>query len=297
VLTNIPLVWLALVVPLAWCGRPTHERSVLRSFAAATALLFGMCVLTLGVFCASNSRYEMDFQPALVLLAVIGILGVERALVDRTAWRRVARLGWGMLLGFSVAFNLLASMPHYAAAHNYLGNVLEQLGNWPGAIKEFELTVRLDPDFAIGQNNLGGVLLRVGRSQEAIGHFQEALRSKPDFADAHCNLAVALAKLGRLPEAIKEYEKGIGLKPDSALDHNNFGTTLWQAGKVPEAIGQYEEALRLNPDYAEAHYNLGLALEKMGRAPEAIDHYQETLKLQPDFAPARKALERLGAGL
>ncbi len=304
VLTNVPLVWLALAAPLAWRNRSSQSGSVLRLFVAATAVLFGVCALTLGLFCASNPRYEVDFLPALVLLAVIGILGLERelapasksGLAGRRAWRRPARCGWSILLGFSVAFGLLSSVRDHADAHNYLGNAQEELGNWPEAIRQFELTVRLDPDFAIGQNNLGGALLRVGRPQEAIGHFQEAVRTKPDFADAHCNLAVALSKVGRLPEAIGEYQQGIRLKPDSALGHNNFGSTLWQAGKVAEAIGEYKQALRINPDYVEAHYNLGLALEKMGRTPEAIQHYQQALKLQSDFAPARNALTRLGAG-
>jgi len=296
VLTNIPLAWLALAAPLAWRYRSSQEASVLRLFVAAAALLFGACALTLGLFSASNPRYEVDFLPTLVLLAVIGILGVERVLADRTVWRCAVRCGWGMLLGFSVAFNVLASMGHYAAAHNYLGNALEQLGNWPEAIRHFELTVRFDPDFAIGQNNLGGALLRVGKPQEAIGHFQEAIRSKPDFADAHYNLAVALSEVSKLPEAIAEYQQAIRLKPGSALVHNNFGSALWQARKGPEAIAEYEQALRIDPDYVEAHYSLGLVLERTGRTPEAITHYEQALKLRPDFLPAKNALARLGAG-
>ena len=42
VLTNIPLVWLALAAPLAWRGRSGEARSVLRGFVGAVALLFGI---------------------------------------------------------------------------------------------------------------------------------------------------------------------------------------------------------------------------------------------------------------
>ncbi len=47
VLSNIPVVWLALAAPLAWRGRTAEIGSVLRRFVAAAALLFGICVLTL----------------------------------------------------------------------------------------------------------------------------------------------------------------------------------------------------------------------------------------------------------
>ena len=50
VLTNIPLVWLALAVPLAWRNRSGQAASILRWFVTAVALLFGICALTLGLF-------------------------------------------------------------------------------------------------------------------------------------------------------------------------------------------------------------------------------------------------------
>ena len=80
ILTNVPLAWLALAAPLGWWRRPAEAGAMLRGFVMAVALLFGMCVLTLGLFWAAISRYEIEFLPALVLLAVVGILGLERVL-------------------------------------------------------------------------------------------------------------------------------------------------------------------------------------------------------------------------
>jgi len=140
VLTNIPLVWLALAVPLAWRGRAEHTQGRTRNgfgaslchplggFLAAVAMVFGTGALMMVLFINSAGRYELEFLPALVLLAVMGILSLERALTDRLLWRRVARWGWGLLLGFSVAFNLLASIGQCAEAHYNLGNALLQEG-------------------------------------------------------------------------------------------------------------------------------------------------------------------------
>jgi tetratricopeptide (TPR) repeat protein len=269
ILTNIPLVWLALAIPLGWRGRSAAARSSLCGFVTAVVLLFGICALTLGLFFYAAGRYEVDILPALVLLAVIGILSVERAtaptsesgLAGRPVRWCVMRWGWGLLLAFSVAFNLFASVERCAAAHNGLGLALVRVGKVQEAISHYEQAVRLKPDFVQAQYNLGNALLRVGEVQEAIGHYEEAVRLKPDFADAH----------------------------------NNLGAALVRQGRLQEAIGHYELVVSLAPDFAEAHYNLGNALEQAGQAQKAIGHYEQALHLKPDFVQARNALARARA--
>ena len=65
------------------------------------------------------------------------------------------RWGWSLLLGFSVAFNLLASVEHCAEAHYNLGSVLSVQGKVPEAIAHYEQALRLNPDYAEAHNNLG----------------------------------------------------------------------------------------------------------------------------------------------
>ena len=276
-LTNVPLVWLALAVPLAWRHRPRREASTLRWFAAAVAWLFTACALPPGFYLSAIVRYEVDFAPALLLLAVVGLLGLERALAptptsklgqasesglaNRPVWRCAARCGWSVLLCLSVAFNLLAGVQYYAEAHNNLGNDLVRLGKLPEAIAHYEQALRIEPDYAKAHYNLGNALFKLGQTTEAVAQYQEALRINPEFADAHANWGVALA----------------------------------QSGKTEEAITHYEQALRINPDLPEAHYNLGNALAQSGRAPEAIVQYEQALRIKPDFTAAADALARLQA--
>ncbi|MGO9609599.1 MAG: tetratricopeptide repeat protein [Verrucomicrobiia bacterium] len=261
VLTNIPLAWLALAVPLAWRGRGGPTGSVLRGFVLAVALLFGMCALTLALCCWAALRYEVDFLPALLLLAVVGILSLERVLSDRPVWRRSVRWGWGLLLGFSVAFNLLASVEGCAEAHKNWGVALELAGKMQDAMKQYEQALRIRPGDAEAHNHLGAALMRQGKLQEAIAHFEQALLLKTDDAEAH----------------------------------NNLGAALMGQGKLQEAIAHFEQAVRITPDDFKMQYNLGIALGQAGRTPEAIEHYQQALKLRPDFTAARNALARLQA--
>jgi tetratricopeptide (TPR) repeat protein len=328
ILMNVPLVWLAVAVPLAWRGRSAETRSILCGFIAAVALLFAISALTLGLYYFASSRYEVDFLPTLVLLAVVGILGLERTLAptsesglaDRPVWRGAVRSGWGLLLGFSVAFNLFASAEHYAEecdnlgaalaqagrvqeaiehcehalrikpdfaeAHYNLGIALVQAGRVPEAIGHYEQALRIRPDFADAHYNLGIALEQANRAQEAIGHYEQALRIKRDFAEAHNNLGVALGRMGRIQEAIKHYEQALRVKPDFAMAHYNLGNILAQADKLEEAIGHWEQALGSAPDWAEVHYNLGFSLARLGRVQEAIRHWEQALRIKPDYAEA-----------
>ena len=329
VLTNIPLVWLALAVPLAWRGRSADVRSTLCGSLVAVAVLFGTAALMLSLCCYTVGRYEVDFLPALMLLAVVGMLGLERALADRPAWWRAGRCCWGLLLAFSVAFNLLASVEQCAEWHCDLGAMLFRQGQVQEAVRHWERALRIKPDYAEAHNNLAGALFQAGQVQEAIEHWEQALRIKPDYADTHHRIALALVRQGRLPEAIRHWERALRIKPDFAEAHNNLGLALMGQGKAQEAIGHYEQALRIHPndavartnlglalvqqgrvqeaiDYyeqalriepnlAEAHYNLGLALEKLGHTQEAIQHYEQALRIKPDFLRAQNALARARA--
>jgi len=321
VLTSIPLVWLALAAPLAWRDHSGEERTILSGLLAAMVMLFGFGALTLGFCCYSVGRYELDFLPALVLLAVTGILSLERALAGRPVWRRAARWGWSLLLGLSVAFSLLASVKRCAEAHNNLAETLQVMGQVQQATEQYEQALRLNPDYAEAHSNLGDSLMSHGRVQDAIRHYEQALHLKPDYAEAHFNLGIALQKQGRqrkaiehwkqalrinpdkaeahyvlglasmmqgnLQDGISQFEQAVRLKADYAEAHYNLGDALEQTGRLDEAIGHFEQALRIRADYADAHNNLGVALMNQGRLQEAIDHYEEALRIQPDYAQAQ----------
>ena len=286
ILTNIPFAWLALLAPLAWRGRSEEARSTLRWFVTAAALLFGTCAFTIGTYFVASMRYEVDFLPALLLLAVAGILGLERALPDRPAWRRGARYGWGLLLGFSVVFNVLLGVARYGYEGCALGSVLAYEGRLPEAIQLFGEALRIKPDFAEGHNDLAVTLIQLGRVPEAMGQWEQALRIQPDYAEVHNNLAVTLVQLGRVQEATEHWERALRSNPNYAEAHNNLAFALWQKGRVEEAVEHYEQALRVKPDMAEAHYNLAMLLVQMGKLREAVTEFKQVLRIKPDYLEA-----------
>jgi tetratricopeptide (TPR) repeat protein len=287
VLSNIPLVWLALAAPLAWRGRPVEGRSNLRWFLGAVALLFGMCALPLGLHDSMCVRYEIEFASPLVLLAIVGVLAVERALAGQPAWRRAARCGWGLLLVFSAAFNLFASFELQADSQTMSGDALLKKGSAKEAIIQYQKTLQIEPDFAPAHYSLGAALEQLGRVDEAIAQYQKAAEIQPEYMEPHFSLGNVYLNKGKLDEAIAQYRKAAEIRPDFALTHNNMGTALMREGKSDEAIPLFQMALQLKHEYLEARVGLANALLQKGKMDEAIAQFREALQSNPESALVR----------
>ena len=260
ILSNYPLAWLALAVPLAWRARPAEEAAILRWFVTAVFLLFAICALTLTLFFANSSCYESDFLPALMLLAVIGVFSLERALAGRPVWRRIARCGWCLLLVYTIGFNLLASIGAFATANYFAGNVFVNQRRLEQAIEHFQRGLKLEPESAALHYGLGNAYSREKRINEAIGEFEKALASNPDFAEAHNNLGSCLAQTGRLDEAIVHYRKAIELRPRFPQPYNHLGNAFRRKGRATEAVSFYQKAIEVQPDFIPAQINLAWML-------------------------------------
>jgi tetratricopeptide (TPR) repeat protein len=285
VLANIPLVWLALAAPLAWRNRSAEARSTLRWFLGAVALLFGICALTIGLYFTMCLRYEVEFAHLLLLLAVIGILGLERALAGQPAWRRAARCGWGLLLIFSVAFNLFASFDLQADAHFNLANVLWQEGRLDEAIRHYQNAVQLRPDDADARNSLGSALRQKGRTDEAIAQFQLALQLRPDNESVHFNLAKALYQKGEVGQAIAQFQSALQLDPADMEAQNNLAWCLATAPQASLRNGDKAVQLARQANELAGGKNpvilgtLAAALAEAGRFGDAVQSAQKAIEL------------------
>jgi 4-amino-4-deoxy-L-arabinose transferase-like glycosyltransferase len=167
VLRNMPLLWLALVAPLALWRREETDAGRLAAWLGSVALLLAGPAFLLACFFGNLARYLLDFTPALALLAGLGLLALERRLLFASATARlVARIAWGSALGVSAVFAVLFSFEMngifrernpagYAAMARVLNRVpafLERVtGERHGA---WELELRLPADKTTGAETL-----------------------------------------------------------------------------------------------------------------------------------------------
>jgi tetratricopeptide (TPR) repeat protein len=266
VLSNIPVVWLALAAPLVWRNRSAESRITMHWFPAAVAWLFGTCALVLGVHNSACLRYNLDFAPMLVFLAVIGIFGLERALAGQPVWRRVARWGWGLALAFSVTFNLLASVDRQAEANSYWGRILLRRGQTAEAIVQLRQALKIHPDNALNHDQLAVALRRTGHLDEAEAQWHRALEILPNFVEAREELGFLLFQQGRWIEATQQMWKVLEIRPDRVETHNILGVMFTDHGCWAEAIMHFQKACELRPGQISYRYNLAWLL---AACPEA----------------------------
>ncbi|HZP60849.1 MAG TPA: tetratricopeptide repeat protein [Opitutaceae bacterium] len=255
VLPNIPFVWLALAAPLLWWKRGPAERSILRAFAGALILLAGASLLITCFFGGASLRYEVDFVPALVLLALCGVLGLERAAGENARWRIAVRGGWTALLLVSVAINFLECCRHYADERFRDGLGQRQLGHLQEAEACFESALRV-AKFPAAYDSLGTTLLALGHDEQAIRQFESALRLDPGYYQAHYGIGIVMTRRGRMDEATREFRRALALKPDCIEAEYALAVALEDEGHVAEAIPCYEAVLREDPRYPGAREGL-----------------------------------------
>jgi tetratricopeptide (TPR) repeat protein len=325
ILSNIPLVWLAVVTPLAWRGR-SDVPSALRCFVVALSLLFAACALTVCLIGFVSSRYQMDFVPILMLLAVMGILALEQTSASFPVRRYIARTGWCLLMAYSLLFNILASVEAHATTHFLLGNSLWRSGRLDESILQYEKATELQPDMPISSyvgrllleqkrpddalpwlqralamqpdnaqvhRDLGNVLLQKGRVDLAIAHCRRAIELEPNDPQALNNYGLALLGQGDLTNALSQFSKAVSLRPDDAGIRFNLGDALFQSGQTAAAVAQFEKAVEIQPAFADAHYHLAVALSRVGRVGQSVSHLQQTISLRPDFADAHNSMGTL----
>jgi tetratricopeptide (TPR) repeat protein len=314
-LTMYPPVWLALAAPLAW--RSASE-SRLRWFVATASLLFVAGALPICLFNIANLRYELDFLPALMLVAVIGIFAIENDGIGSRVWRSIGRWGWRALAACMLITCLSASLdtyvtanyfagntlvsrglpdeaierflqalaiePQYSGAYEGLGNALVQKGHAADAIAEYEKAIEIRPDLIETRYNLGHCYYETGRIQDCIAQDQIVLKQDPNFVKARNDLASCFLLENRIAEALAQLQKAVQIAPDFADARNNLGFCLLRAGRVPEAIAQFQQAVELDPQSANYRCGLGNALLKAGHVDEANAEYQKAVELAPDAA-------------
>jgi tetratricopeptide (TPR) repeat protein len=302
VLSNTPVVWLALAAPLVWRGRSLEARMVLRWFVLAVTLLFGTSALMIGLHNSGCVRYEWEFVQPLMLLAVMGIWGLERALAGQLVWRRIIRWVWGLLLAFSVMFNLLESLDRQAETHNLLGNILSNRGHVAEALEHFQKAVALEPESSYFRTGLAITYYKMGGVDKAIDESQKALEIDPDNAEAQYGLGCSLLQIGRAEEAFTHFQKSLTIEPDLASSHDSVqvNTLAWSLATNPEASKRNGAlAVKLAEGACQrVHYRetiivgtLAAAYAEAGRFEEAIATAQKACALASEQGNSELLLE------
>jgi tetratricopeptide (TPR) repeat protein len=164
-----------------------------------------------------------------------------------------------------------------------LAHALEDLGEWPEAIKEYQETLRMFPKAAPAAMQLGMVHVRRGEWDEAAAAFRKAIAINPEIVDAHNNLGMVLTRMGRPNDAITEFRIAVELGPGRPKGFNNWGVVLWKQGQIAEAAAKFTQAARVAPQDPLSLANLAQALNAQGQKDKSRTFYRQALRRDPQW--------------
>jgi predicted O-linked N-acetylglucosamine transferase (SPINDLY family) len=144
---------------------------------------------------------------------------------------------------------ILRRQPKHFGALHLLGVIALQTRRTEHAIELIKKAIGINPNIAAAHNNLGNALQDLNHFSDAIASFDRAIVLKPDYADAYYNRGNALKQLKRFDDALASYDKAIALKPNYAEAYNNRGNVLKdELKRLDEAFASYDKAFGLKPD-------------------------------------------------
>lgn len=192
-----------------------------------------------------------------------------------------------------------------AEAHTSLAAVLYRHNwDWPGAEKEFQLSLDMDPNYAEGHRAYAMYLLLVRRAEEAVTELQRARKLSPLSIQINVELASALVRAGRYDDAIEQLQKTLEIHPKLGSAYVQMAEAYEGKGDRVRAVAMLDQAVALsgNTGPPGAGYTgqpwVGYAYALAGRRREALEILAQLEKRsqQRYVSPQHFALIYLGLG-
>jgi tetratricopeptide (TPR) repeat protein len=148
-----------------------------------------------------------------------------------------------------------------APLHHGRGGARHALGDFSGAIADYNRALELDPGLTAAYISRGHARYH-RRDPLGIQDYRMAFRLDPRLAASEV-VRVLLLDLGRDPEAVLiNSRKHIRINPGDLVAYTRRGLTRLLRGEVSEAEEDFREVLRRGPEWSDV---LGLLIDEANR--------------------------------
>jgi tetratricopeptide (TPR) repeat protein len=170
---------------------------------------------------------------------------------------------------------ILALNAESAEADMLAGEVLDEMKDTPGAIRQFRAAVKANPREPEVHFGLGYLLWTQKQYAEAASELQAELANDPKHLQAMVYLADTQIQLGH-PEAARPLlEKALQIDPKLELAHLDLGILDADAGRQEEALRELNVAVKLAPEDVSVHWRLARLYRSMGKKEEAKAEFEK----------------------
>jgi len=178
------------------------------------------------------------------------------------------------------------------AARRSLAVVLKDMGDYRGAIQEYERIRQLSPGDAHVLMDLGFAHLAAGLHRQAEEAFRAALRIDDEETMAHFGLALALRGIGDDTGAARALTQAILIDERNAVAWEVLGKIHFDAGRYQAAATAFQTALRLDSSFLETYFDLARAYDRLGRVADAWNYYERSSRIFSSHPGVRAEVDR-----
>jgi tetratricopeptide (TPR) repeat protein len=170
-------------------------------------------------------------------------------------------------------------------------------GAWTEAAVHFRKGLELDPAVPSLRdslrNKLGAALFQMGDIPGARRQFEEGIRASPRYAPNHVSLAMLMALEGRDREAIRSLRTAVDADPSYVEAHLQLADALRRTGTFGESLHEYDQVLRLDSRVSDATFGSAMALVRLGRYADAVSRLSDGTRRHAGERRFAHALARL----
>lgn len=175
------------------------------------------------------------------------------------------------------------------------GNAKWKLGDFDGALSEYEKAIRLDPQFANGYQGRARVLWKKGNLKDALADATRAVELNPNEPSPYKSRGFIYHELDELDKALSDYDRALELAPTDSDALVLRARILLSKKDSTRAMVDTTRALELDPNLVDAYYVRGILRSDSNDHEGAVKDFTRTIDLDPTHAAAyeRRGYERL----
>jgi tetratricopeptide (TPR) repeat protein len=144
--------------------------------------------------------------------------------------------------------SILESYPTHAMTHYYRGTALRQLSNNKGAIDEFLIVLKLDPDYTPARKAIFDTAKNTTNAEERFAILGDFANSNPGDALAQYNFAYELHTKKETQGALEYYAKAVSIDPQLIDAYLNIASIYREKSQYNDAASILKKALEVNPN-------------------------------------------------
>ncbi len=138
------------------------------------------------------------------------------------------------------------------------------------ATRDFEHSLQINPNNTNAYSKNAFKKYKLGDYKGAIENYNLALKMNPNDAESYSHRGATKAGLKKYQDAIADYDEAIKINPKSVEFYVNRGLLYASLGDYEKAIQDYNISIKINHKYDNAYFNRGVAHYKLGNKKAAV---------------------------